>query len=153
VDTIVWSTPAMCMIPTADTVRDNKYITTAGRIKFRVGQAGRITFVAPIQTPLPEGEYFLRAHLERRIPDLFGTEIALRRARRGDGAVTTVLECVGVQGGSDEDNVRFSDSEGKQLEVDLDASYYWVQVTDVNTSPATSTSVDAVLGVGLLRRV
>ena len=131
-DAIVWSTPAMCMVPTADTVRDNKYITTAGRIKFRVGQAGRIKFVAP---------------------DLFGTAIALRRARRGDGAVTTVLECVGVQGGSDEDNVRFSDSEGKQLEVDLDAFYYWVQVTDVNTSPATSTSVDAVLGVGLLRRV
>jgi hypothetical protein len=150
-DTVVWSTPAMCMVPTARTAEENKYVTTAGRIKFKVGESGKITFLAPVQVPLPEGRYTLRAHLERRTPDLFGTTIQLRRARRAGGAVETVLSCAGVQGGSVQNNVRFSDSPTKSLKVDLDEFYYWVQVTDVNESPATSDSVDAVLGVGLIR--
>ncbi len=148
---IVWSTPAMCMVPTADTVKENKYVTTAGRIKFKVGESGRITFVAPVQIPLPEGRYILRAQLERRIPDLFGTTIELRRARRGNGAVETVLSCVGVQAGPVQNNIRVSDSPAKNMKIDLNEFFYWVQVTDVNQTPATPDSVDAVLGVGLIR--
>jgi hypothetical protein len=152
-DTTVWSTPAMGMVPTAETVREDKYVTTAGRVKFKVGQAGKITFVAAIPFPLPKGQYVLRAHLERKVPDLFGTEILLRRARHAGGNVETLLKCVGVQGaiGDPQNNVRFSDSESKSLEVDLNEHYYWVQVTDVNATVATVDSVDAVVGVGLIR--
>lgn len=150
-DTVVWSTPAMCMVPTADTARDSKYVTTGGRVKFRVGQSGRIVFVAAVQISLPQGDYALRAHLERTTPNLFGTSIALRRARRVGGNVQTVLKCVGVQGGPVQNNVRFSDSSVKTFAVDLNEHYYWVQVTNVNQSPATANTVDAVLGVGLIR--
>jgi hypothetical protein len=72
-------------------------VTTAGRIKFRVGESGKITFVAAVQITLPEGLYHLRAIVERKVPDLFGTTIELRRARRVGGNVETVLSCVGVQ--------------------------------------------------------
>ena len=150
-DTTVWSTPAMCMVPAAETVRENKYVTTAGRVKFKVGESGKITFLAPVSVSLPQGNYALRAHLERTVPDLFGTTIQLRRAHRVSGAVETVLSCVGVQSGSVQNNIRFSDSPLKSMKVDLDEHYYWVQVTDVNQTPATTETVDAVVGVGLIR--
>jgi hypothetical protein len=139
------------MVPTSETAQENKYLTTAGRIKFKLGASGKITFVAPVQIPLPEGTYALRAQLERKDPDLFGTTIQLRRARSFDGAVDTLLSCVGVQAGSVENNVRFSDSPVKSMKVDLDKFYYWVQVSNANNIPATSDTVDAVLGVGLIR--
>ena len=150
-DTTVWSTPAMGMVPTSETVRENKYITTAGRVKFKVGEAGKITFIAPVTVSLPSGEYALRAQLERTVPDLLGTEIQLRRARRGDGAVETILACVGVQGGPVTNNVRSTSSPIKTLAVDLSQHFYWVQVTDVNNNPATPESVDAVIGVEIVR--
>jgi hypothetical protein len=149
---IIWSVPAMCMVPTAETARQNKYVTTAGRIKFRAGQSGTIAFLAPVNVPLPQGEYFLRAHLERTVPDLLGTKIQLRRARRSNGAVSTLLTCVGVQRGPVQNNIRITDSDAKKFELDLDTYYYWVQVNDVSPQPATSTTVKAVLGVGLGRR-
>ncbi len=93
----------------------------------------------------------LRADLERKIPDLFGTIIQLRRARRVGGAVDTVLSCSGVQGGSVQNNIRFSDSPPKSMNVDLDEFYYWVQVTDENNAPVTSDTVYATLGVALIR--
>jgi hypothetical protein len=147
---VVWSTPAMGMVPAARTVREQKYVTTAGRVKFDIGQSGTITFIAPVTAPLPEAEYVLRAELERTSPDLFGTEIKLRRARRGTGAVSTVLTCVGVQAGPVTNNVRFSDSEGKRFAVDLGEYYYWVQIDDVDRTPATARTVKATIGVALL---
>jgi hypothetical protein len=54
-----------------------------------------------------------------------------------------------VQSGSVRNNIRFSDSPVKRIKVDLDEHYYWVQVTDVNQTPATPETVDAVVGVGL----
>ena len=150
-DTVIWSTPAMCMVPTSETVRENKYVTTAGRVKFNVGESGKITFLAAVQTSFPQGSYALRAHLERTVPDLFGTTIQLRRAHRVTGAVETILSCAGVQAGPVQNNIRFSDSPVTSMKVDLDEHYYWVQVTDVNQTPATAASVDAVLGVGLIR--
>jgi len=150
-DQVVWSTPAMGMVPTSSTVRGDKYVTTAGRVKFDVGQTGQITFIAPVTTPLPEGEYALRAHVERTIPDLFGTKISLRRAARVGGAVSTVLTCVGVQRGTVSNNVRFTDSPIKRFAVDLDKHYYWVQVDDFEQSPVTAKTVKATVGVSLVR--
>lgn len=148
---VVWSTPAMCMVPAASTVRGDKYVTTGGRVKFDVGQTGQITFLAAITSPLPEASYVLRALLERTIPDLFGTGIALRRAKRSDGAVSTVLKCVGVQGGTVTNNIRFSDSSRKKFAIDLDTYFYWVQIDDFAKSPVTPQTVKATLGVSLIR--
>ena len=148
---IVWATPAMGMVPAARTVREQKYVTTAGRVKFDVGQSGTITFIAPVTTPLALATYTLRAELERRTPDLFGTEIKLRRARRATGAVSTVLTCVGVQAGTVTNNVRFSDSDQKRFAVDLGEYYYWVQIDDTDSTPATPETVKATIGVALIR--
>jgi hypothetical protein len=150
-DQVVWSTPAMCMVPASRTVREGKYITTAGRVKFDVGQSGRITFFAAVASPLPEGEYVLRAHLERTIPDRFGTTIALRSARHAGGAVSTLLSCVGVQRDPVKNNVRFTDSDRKKLAIDLDTYYYWVQVDDNQATPVTTETVKATVGVSLIR--
>lgn len=148
--TIVWATPAMCMVPTAETARENKYVTTGGRVKFKVGESGMISFVAPIHISLPEGRYALRAHIERTVPDLFGTTIQLRRARRAGGGVETILSCSKVQTGT-AIVVRHADSDPKMMKVDLDEFYYWVQVTNKIDTPMTDDIVDAVLGVGLIR--
>ncbi|MCX2678968.1 hypothetical protein OOZ15_03360 [Galbibacter sp. EGI 63066] len=147
----VWSIPAMCMTPTANTVQENKYVTTAGRVKFKAGESGKIVFVASVSKSFPEGRYALRAHLERKVADLLGTNIQLRRANRVNGAVETILTCVGVQIDPVQNNIRFSDSNVENLKIDLDKFYYWIQVTDSNASPATKDSVDAVLGVSIVR--
>lgn len=148
---VVWSTPAMGMVPTAQTAQEHKYVTTGGRIKFDVGQAGTISFVAAIQVPLREGRYVMRAHVERLKQELLGTSISLRRARRSNGQVETIFssnifDFVTVN----EDNVWYVDSPGRDLDFDLENFYYWVQVTDTNDSPATAETVDAVLGVSLI---
>ena len=150
-DTTVWSSPAMCFVPTGETAREHKYVTTAGRVKFQPGQSGRISFVTAVSAPLPDGRYVLRAHLERTTPDLFGTSIILRRASHTSGAVETLLNTVGVEGslGDPQNNVRFSDSPVKSLDFDLNRFYYWVQVTNERRTPQTNETVDAVLGVTL----
>ena len=149
---VVWSTPAMGMVPTSRTVREGKYVTTAGRVKFDLGQTGTISFIAAVTTALPAGEYALRALLERESPDLFGTKITLRKARRFGGEVSTILTCgPGVQGGSVSNNIRFSDSASNRFALDLDADFYWVQVDDVEQTPITSQTIKATLGVSLIR--
>ncbi|MGH8524466.1 MAG: hypothetical protein ACREXY_09690 [Gammaproteobacteria bacterium] len=146
---VVWSAPAMCMVPTSRTVREDKYVTTAGRVKFDDGQAGRIAFVAAITTPLPEDSYQLVAHIVRAGPDLAGETIVLRRARRTDGAVDTVLECTDVQSQGVQNNVRSATSTFERFAIDLDTHYYWVQVNDVTETPQ---EVRSTLGVSLARR-
>lgn len=148
---VVWSTPAMAMVPASNTVGSGKYATTAGRVRFAVGASGQITFIAPVTTPLPEGEYYLQAHIVRTSADLFGTKILLRRARRAGGAVNTVLKCATVQGGTVSNNIRASSSEAKVFAVDLDEYYYWVQLDDVAENPVTAEAVKATLGVSLVR--
>lgn len=150
-DTVVWSTLAMCMVPTADTVKEHKYVTTAGRVKFRIGESGTIAFLAPVQVSLPQGSYILRAKIVREAPNLAGLSIQLRRARLGNGAVDTLLSCSSVQTGSVQNNIRSSDSSVKNMKVDLDTFFYWAQVTLVNNTPATADTIDSVLGVSLIR--
>jgi hypothetical protein len=148
---VVWSTPAMGMVPSSRTVREDKYVTTAGRVKFDVGKSGRITFVASLTTPFPQDTYHLLAHVERPGPDLAGARITLRRARRADGAVDTVLTCDSVQSGPTTNNVRFARSPDRELAIDLNTYYYWVQVDDETSVPATAQTVRATLGVSLVR--
>jgi hypothetical protein len=150
-DQVVWSTPAMCMVPSANTAKEGKYVTTAGRVKFDVGQSGLITFLTAVTVPLKEDTYHLRALLERQSPDLFSTSIALRRARLADGAVSTLLECSKVQSGQVTNNVRTAISDEEKFAIDLDSYFYWVQVDDVEHTPFTRETVKATVGVSLVR--
>lgn len=144
----------MGMVPASGTVDGGNYVTTAGRTKFARGRSGHITFIASVSAPLPDANYYIRAHLERTSPDLFGTKISLRRAARFGGTVSTVLHCVGVQGaagGTIQNNIRFTDSSAKRLTIDLNHYYYWVQVDSYLKTPATDQTVLATLGVSLVR--
>src|SRR4051794_9481258 len=107
VATIPWSMVAMCMVPAARTAREGKYETTAGVVKFAVGQSGSIVFFTPITASLPAERYTLRANLERddpveanTFPSLLGTNIRLRRRRIPSGGVEDVLVIASGQGAS-----------------------------------------------------
>jgi hypothetical protein len=155
--TIPWSIAAMCMVPAARTAREGKYETTAGVVKFAVGQSGSIVFLAPITVSLPSGRYVLRAHLERddpvevnTEPSLLGTNIRLRR-RRGfrDGVEDLlVIDSPPVLG----DNGLYTvDSPGRNLdEINVEDHYYWLQVQVQQESPATAQTRNSVIGMQLL---
>ena len=60
---------AMALVPTSITHEEQKYITTAGRIKFKAGQTGLISFIFPFPT------------LQKREVKKGGVGITLRYAR------------------------------------------------------------------------
>jgi hypothetical protein len=160
--TIPWSIAAMCMVPTARTAREGKYETTAGVVKFAVGQSGSIVFLAPITTSLPAERYTLRAHLEREdptqpntFPSLLGTNIQLRRRRQTTGGVENVLVIAADQGASlllggggvyavDGPSEDFNDG------IDVEKHFYWLQVEVQQQGPATAQTHNGVIGLELL---
>jgi hypothetical protein len=152
----------MCMVPTARTAREGKYETTAGVVKFAVGQSGSIVFLAPITMSLPAERYVLRAHLERddpvevnRFPSLLGTNIRLRRRRIPRGGVENVLVIAADEGPSllrGENNVYTVDGPGKDLNegINVETHFYWLQVEARQETPATAQTRNAVIGLQLL---
>jgi hypothetical protein len=160
-DSVPWALVPMCMVPTAQTVRENKYVTTGGVVKFEIGQSGSIVFVAAVAMSLPAGRYVLRAHLERddpiqinTEPSLLGTNIQLRRRRhQGGGGVEDVLAIPGegglpVLGGNGFYTV---DSVAENLDDGINVldHFYWVQLEVRQTSPATAATRNAVTGLEL----
>jgi hypothetical protein len=158
---IPWSIVAMCMVPTARTAREGKYETTAGVVKFAVGQSGSIVFVAPITMSLPAERYTLRAHLERddpveanSFPSLLGTNIQLRR-RRAAGGVENVLVIAAGQGASlllGGNGIYTVDGPGKDLNegINVQTHFYWLQVEVRQETPATAQTRNAVIALELL---
>jgi hypothetical protein len=146
------------MVPSGTTVREGKYVTTGGRVKFDEGEQGTITFLAPVSVPLAAGTYTLRGHIVRTVPDLLGSELLLRQVSHVGGNVSTLLSCETVASSSTGgvvNNVRFTDSETKKLTFDLSKFYYWVQISCTVNSPANSSaspdSVRSALGVTLIQ--
>jgi hypothetical protein len=158
---IPWSIAAMCMVPAARTAREGKYETTAGVIKFAVGQSGSIVFFAPITMSLPAGRYTLRAHLERsdpveanRFPNLLGTNILLRR-RRAAGGVEDVLVIAAGQGASllrGGNGIYTVDGPAKDINegINVETHFYWLQVEVQQEAPATAQTRNAVIALELL---
>lgn len=150
-DEVVWSQVAMTMVPTSQTAQENKYITTGGRIKFKEGEFGMISFLAPITTSFPEDKYTLAAKLMRTQKHLLGTTVQLRKANKITGHVETILECVTIPSAAIQNNIMRTTSLTKEFKIDTKKFFYWVQVTDKNSQPASPRIVDAVLGVSLIR--
>jgi hypothetical protein len=149
------------MVPTARTVRESKYETTGGSVKFAVGQSGSIVFLAPITMSLPADRYTLRAHLQRddpvdanTFPSLLGTNIQLRR-RRAAGRVENVLVIAAGQGASlllGGNGVYTVDGPAKTLNkgIDVETHFYWLQVEVQQDTPATAQTRNAVIALELL---
>ena len=146
-DTIEWQSTAMACVPTATTVEQNKYVTTAGRVKFKPGQSGKITFICPVSRPLPSGEYVLRGRIKTPSPDRFGMSMSLRKANNSSGNVTTVLSVNMVQTGS-VSGFRTASSILKAVDFDFDRDTYWVQISHKrDNAPGTL----SILSVQLIR--
>ena len=159
----LWAIVPSCMVPTAQTVREDKYVTTAGVVKFAVGQSGSIVFVAAITESLPGGvaPYVMRVHLERddpvqanREPDLLGTNAQLwRRRYDGSGGVEHVLDISSsdhgpFRGGN---GVYVVDSIGENfLGLSITDYFYWVQLEIQQASAATTKTRNSVIGLELL---
>ena len=163
-NTVEWATVPACMTPSAETLRDAKFETPGGVVKFAVGKRGSMVFVAPIASSLPAGRYLLRARIERedpveenREPSLLGTNILLRRRPAGPGGIEDVLIIGGGQSlpvlGAHGNYV--VDSPGRDFTdgLDLTRYFYWVQLELQQAQPATSTTRNAVVGIQLCARV
>lgn len=152
----------MCMVPTARTVREGKYETTAGVVKFRVGESGSIVFLAPITRSLPAERYTLRAHVERedpvesnRFPHLLGTNVLLRRRRIFQGGVEDVLVIATAHGASllrGSNTFYTVDGPAENLNdgIDVETYFYWLQLEVQQESPATAQTLNSVIGLELL---
>ena len=147
-DTIEWQSTAMACVPSGSTVEQNKYVTTAGRVKFKPGQSGKITFICPVSRPLPSGEYVLRGRIKTPIPDRFGISLQLRKANNSSGNVNTVLSVNMVQTGN-VSGFRFADSILKAVDFDFDRDTYWVQISYSRDSAQGETL--SILSVQLIR--
>ncbi len=88
---------AMSFIPTSSTLEEQKYITTTGRILFKAGVTGQITFECPFPTiqlyEIKKGglRMELRYYRELRASDA-SVNVALRRYELFKGNVQTVLQ-------------------------------------------------------------
>ncbi len=143
----VWSAVAMACTPTHTTVEQNRYITTAGRVKFRPRATGNITFICPVTSQLPRGKYKISGFYS-------GTGsigVQLRRAHVRSGAVSTILS----------GDIFFTSSNYKMSEVhngysqntlsfDLRNFVYWVQITIKNNRSGAQSR--AILGAALTRQ-
>jgi hypothetical protein len=152
-DRVFWSTVAEAMVPSYDTIRERKYITTAGRVKFATGEFGSILFNAPIVHGLPRRRYTLRAHLERDEVTVPGLSVKLRSAGRVRGNISDVMTCTtllpNVDGGI-EHKILLFDSPEVETSINLQDAFYWVQVRLEQALPFRADTVYAVLGVSLL---
>lgn len=128
---VVWSTPAMACIPTATTAAEAKYVTTAGRIKFKDGHSGTLSFLCPVTVPLPNGTYVLAARANPPSADQTGLGFALRQADLDSGVVSTPIET---------DTIEASTQSASAFRLIVNAvpgsvsfhtgnNIYWVQIT------------------------
>jgi hypothetical protein len=157
-DVTQWAIVPSCMVPTAQTVREGKYVTTAGVVKFAVGQSGSIVFNATITTSLPAGQYNMRAYLERDDPprlDILGTNAQLWR--RANGVLGAGVEHVLAISGEGlpllgQNGVYVVDSPPGQFPggINIQDYWYWVQLEVQQASPAIAETRNAVIGLELI---
>jgi hypothetical protein len=162
-DVVRWAIAPACMVPSAQTLRQTKYVTTGGIVKFAVGASGSIVFTSAITTSLPAGAYHLRARIEREDPvgvneepSLLGTNAQLRRRRLHGGGVEDVLKLSAAEGLPALGGNGFYDvvtSPGVKLDagIDVNGDYvYWLQLEIQQAQPATPTTRNAVVGLQII---
>jgi hypothetical protein len=151
-DAVEWQA-AMSCVPSHTTVQEQKYVTTAGGIKFKPNLSGSIVFICPVTHSMPAGDYVLRGFIRSPIADRFGIDIALRTRNFSSGATKTIMSVVGVQsdsvGGGGQVAFRFTDSGLTPVDFDFAKNTYWVQIS-FNSQTASADTL-SVLAAQLIR--
>ena len=148
-ETTVWSAVAMACTPTHTTAAQNRYVTTGGRVKFKPGATGVISFICPVTTKLPSGRYKIKGFYSQG--GITEHHVQLRRAHVRTGAVSTLLSGdISAVSPSEKIAVRHSGNPQGKISFDLQNFVYWVQIT-LKTSDASAQSSSA-LGAALARQ-
>jgi len=138
-DAIYVSINPMSCVPTEETIRDKKYLVTAGRVAIKKGIVGRITFICPIG-PIhsPDNKEFKNSEKA----DALGITMnyynqtssatiwaAVRSANLINGAVKTVIEVnsLPLQGFSGANGASFARTSNSGAKLDFTKNTYWVQ--------------------------
>ena len=148
-ETVEWSSAAMACIPTANTVAEGRYVTSAGRVKFKNNKFGLISFICPVSKQLRDGAYILKAHqtIGRSV-----TAIVLRQSIKDSDSVSNILDAniYKVVTGS-KYSIKWSGNPLKKLKFNNKKYYYWVQIT-IKKRSNIGTDETAIHGVELIRQ-
>ena len=127
---VVWSTPAMACTPSSGTVAENKYITTAGVIKYQNGKGGNIVFICPINTPLPEGYYAVLGFIKTPTSDRnWGINIQLRRRDNFSNKVETLAASTFIYSTPPSIPRGYVSSLTQRIEESRFGHTYWIQLS------------------------
>lgn len=122
-----WSSTAMGCTPTHSTAEQQRYVTTGGKVKFKDGASGSISFVCPITETLRNGEYYVEGNFTN--PSFMfgkGNSLQLRTMNTHTGAVSTVLNARTAIDGRGTKWGRVM-STSKLIGFENDRHVYWVQ--------------------------
>ena len=150
----MWSSAAMACAPTAQTIAEKKYVTTAGRVKFKEGYTGTISFICPVTRTLKKGNYnlIMVAKLNG------GSSVPTARLVEQQGSIYKIKNLLvagnlipsGFPSGHPSAGYDAYWSDVEEINIDIDSNnYYWVQLT-INKS-ASAGSGHAIEGVKLVR--
>jgi hypothetical protein len=143
---VKWSVAAMTCVPSSSTAKENKYVTTAGRVKFKNDATGTIVFICPVSAPLPDGKYRLNARVKKGMPPS-ELDVNLREAHKSTGAVNALISADSVSSVVSYD---FSIYSGQaDIDFQFEDTFYWVQFA-INRE-STAVPAWSVLGLELVR--
>ena len=148
-DTVEWSATAMTCTPSARTVAENNYVTTAGVVKFKPAASGRIDFLCTVSHPLPDGTYFLSGRIEATSPNHTGVEMQLRRRHKSNGQISNIISAATVSTANTPLR-RFSSQFPTEIDFDFSTFAYWVQII-MKKDTASSAVPAPLLNAELIR--
>lgn len=148
-DTVEWSAAAMTCTPSATTIAQNKYVTTAGVVKFKPNESGRIVFLCMVSSPLPDGTYFLAGQIEAASPNHTGLKMQLRRRHKVSGAISNIASAATVSI-ADQPLRRFASQFPTDINFEFDKFVYWIQIT-MDKESAASAVPPPLLNAELIR--
>jgi len=148
---VVWSTTAMTCTPTSTTAEQRKFVTTAGRVKFKDNAFGQISFLCPITRSFPKGKYAIQGAFTH--PDATygkGNSLQLRRANKLTGAVSTILSAT-IRAEQYPPGKKWGTvmSPPKDITFDMQKYVYWVSFSV--SRPTAAGESQAFLGVEIVR--
>ena len=145
----VWHANAMSCVPTPSTIKEEKYIKSGGRVKFKSGESGLISFTCPFTLPDSSGKYFLSLNVRSaHRGDNNSFKAKLRKAPFSNGAVETILS---ITNNTSNKPMMFKSmgSRAKKITFDSRKNSYWVQISQ--TKSATDNFDNAMLSVVLTK--
>jgi hypothetical protein len=125
-ETIEWTSSAVACIPSANTVKTKRYETSEGRVKFKEGTFGSISFICPISHPLKNGEYILKAYTSYS-GGKGETLIALKQCSKKDHSISDILNAIALT--AEPGTIyRTQSSTLQQITFNNKEFYYWVEI-------------------------